>query len=63
MLSRLAESYFWLGRYLERAEATTRLLAEHHQLMVEDQSVSETLACAVLLEALEAERNARRMLE
>jgi uncharacterized alpha-E superfamily protein len=52
VLSRLAESYFWLGRYLERAEATTRLLAEHHQLMVEDQSVSETLACAVLLEAL-----------
>jgi len=52
MLSRLAESYFWLGRYLERAEATTRLLAEHHQLMVEDQSVSELLACAVLLEAL-----------
>jgi len=52
MLSRLAESYFWLGRYLERAEATTRLLAEHHQLMVEDQSVSELLACAVLLDAL-----------
>lgn len=52
MLSRLAESYFWLGRYLERAESTTRLLAEHHQLMIEDQSVAEELACASLLEAL-----------
>ena len=52
MISRLAESYFWLGRDLDRAEATTRLLAEHHQLLVEDQSVSERLACAVLLEAL-----------
>lgn len=52
MLSRIAESYFWLGRYLERAEATTRLLSEHHQLMVEDQSVSESLAIALLLDAL-----------
>ena len=30
MLSRIAESFFWLGRYVERAEATARLLAEHH---------------------------------
>lgn len=52
MLSRIAESFFWLGRYVERAEATARLLAEHHQLMVEDRSVPEERAGAVLLEAL-----------
>lgn len=52
MLSRIAESFFWLGRYVERAEATARLLAEHHQLMVEDRSVEEPTACSVLLESL-----------
>lgn len=52
MLSRIAESYFWIGRYLERAEATARLLAEHHQLMVEERTVPEELAAAVLLDAL-----------
>lgn len=52
MLSRIAESYFWIGRYLERAEATSRLLAEHHQLMVEERTVPEELASAVLLDAL-----------
>ncbi|HQY99598.1 MAG TPA: alpha-E domain-containing protein [Propionicimonas sp.] len=52
MLSRIAESFYWMGRYLERAEATTRLLAEHHQLVVEDKSVEFSLAAGVLLEAL-----------
>lgn len=52
MLSRIAESFFWLGRYVERAEATARLLAEHHQLLVEDRSVPEELGCAILLDAL-----------
>lgn len=52
MLSRLAESFFWIGRYIERAEATTRLLSEHHQLLVEDTRVSPALGCRVLLDAL-----------
>ena len=52
MLSRLAESFYWIGSYLERAEATARLLAEHHQLTVEDRSVPENLAAAVVLDAL-----------
>lgn len=52
MLSRIAESFFWLGRYVERAEATARLLAEHHQLMIEDQSVPDPVGCGVLLDAL-----------
>lgn len=52
MLSRIAESFYWLGRYVERAEATARLLAEHHQLLVEDRSVPEVTGCSVLLETL-----------
>jgi uncharacterized alpha-E superfamily protein len=52
MLSRIAESFYWLGRYVERAEATVRLLAEHHQLIVEDQSVPDAIGCSVLLDAL-----------
>ena len=52
MLSRLAESFYWIGSYLERAEATARLLAEHHQLTVEDRSVPEDVAATVVLDAL-----------
>jgi len=52
MLSRLAESFFWIGRYTERAEATTRLLSEHHQLLVEDTRVAPEDGCRVLLDAL-----------
>jgi uncharacterized alpha-E superfamily protein len=55
MLSRLAESFYWIGRYLERAEATTRLLAEHHQLLVEDTRVPMVTGCKVLLDALTLE--------
>lgn len=52
MLSRIAESFFWLGRYVERAEATARLLSEHHQLLIEDRSVPEPIGCSLLLDAL-----------
>ena len=52
MLSRIAESFFWIGRYVERAEATARLLNEHHHLLVEDRSVDEGIGSAALLEAL-----------
>lgn len=52
MLSRIAESFFWLGRYVERAESTTRLLAEHHQLLVQDSAIPESWGCGVLLDSL-----------
>ena len=29
MLSRVADSLYWMSRYLERAEATARLIASH----------------------------------
>lgn len=48
MLSRIAESMFWIGRYVERAEDTSRLLQTHLRLITEDTS-SETEACRTLL--------------
>jgi len=48
VLSRIAESMFWIGRYVERAEDTSRLLQTHLRLMAED-TASETDACRNLL--------------
>ena len=48
MLSRIAESMFWIGRYVERAEDTSRLLQTHLRLITED-TTSETEACRNLL--------------
>lgn len=47
MLSRLAESFFWLGRYLERAEGTTRLLNEFHSLIVQDNKSHAAHGCGI----------------
>ncbi len=48
MLSRIAESLFWVGRYLERAEDTTRILdVQIHQLL-EGSTQDEDLASRVL---------------
>ncbi len=42
MLSRVAESLYWMSRYLERAEHTTRLLDVNLNLMLdEDESAAE----------------------
>lgn len=49
MLSRMAESLFWIGRYLERAEDTSRLLDVHVQLLLEDPVVDEEAASRALL--------------
>jgi uncharacterized alpha-E superfamily protein len=49
MLSRVAEALFWIGRYVERAEDTARLLDVHFDEMLEDPRVSEADACATLL--------------
>ncbi|MCU0301075.1 MAG: alpha-E domain-containing protein [Candidatus Nanopelagicales bacterium] len=49
MLSRIAEAMFWIGRYVERAEATTRLLVEHHQLLVEDTRLNPAVGAEALL--------------
>ena len=52
MLSRIAEAMFWIGRYVERAEVTTRLLVEHHQLLVEDTRLDPGVGVEAMLEPL-----------
>ena len=52
MLSRIAESLFWIGRYVERADGTSRLLDVHLQLLLEDPWVDEDTACRSLLEVI-----------
>ncbi|MDQ1402501.1 MAG: hypothetical protein QOG03_817, partial [Actinomycetota bacterium] len=52
MLSRIAESLYWLGRYIERAEDTARILDVHYHLLLEDRWVDEGSACAALLEVM-----------
>ena len=54
MLSRIAESLFWIGRYLERAEDTSRILDVHLNLLVEDPAVDEEPACRALLAVMGA---------
>jgi len=49
MLSRVAEALFWVGRYVERAEDTARLLDVHFHEVLEDPRVDEADACVVLL--------------
>ncbi|MFZ1410695.1 MAG: alpha-E domain-containing protein [Micropruina sp.] len=49
MLSRIAESLFWIGRYLERAEDTCRIVEVHLQLLLDDPSVDSEAAGASLL--------------
>ncbi|MEO0024747.1 MAG: hypothetical protein RL196_1188 [Actinomycetota bacterium] len=52
MLSRIAESLFWIGRYIERADGTSRLLDVHLQLLLEDPWVEENQACRSLLDVI-----------
>ena len=57
MLSRIAESLFWIGRYIERADGTARLLDVHLQLLLEDPWVDEDTACRSLLQVIGADAN------
>lgn len=52
MLSRLAESFFWMGRYVERAEGTTRLVLEMHQLLVGEADVDQRRGAGLVLHGL-----------
>src|SRR6186997_3176956 len=49
MLSRIAESLFWIGRYVERAKDTARILDVQTQLILEDPGVDEETTCRSLL--------------
>jgi uncharacterized alpha-E superfamily protein len=55
MLSRIAESLFWIGRYIERADVTARLLDVHIQLLLEDPWAEEDPVCRTLLSVMDHE--------
>ncbi|QPE04317.1 alpha-E domain-containing protein [Microbacterium schleiferi] len=52
MLSRIAESLFWIGRYIERSDGTARILDVHLQLLLEDPWIDEDTACRSLLNVM-----------
>jgi len=54
VLSRIAESLFWIGRYLERAEDTTRIVEVHLQLLLDDPSVDQDDAAVSLMAVMGA---------
>jgi uncharacterized alpha-E superfamily protein len=52
MLSRIAESLYWIGRYVERAEDTARILDVHMHRMLQDPWTDEERACRSLLSVM-----------
>jgi uncharacterized alpha-E superfamily protein len=52
MLSRIAESLYWIGRYVERAEDTSRIVDVHLNVLLEDPWAREEVVCASLLSAM-----------
>lgn len=67
MLSRIAEALFWVGRYVERAEDTARLLDVHFHLVLEDPTIDEAKSTAVLAAVMgvrdDAPADTRQLLE
>jgi uncharacterized alpha-E superfamily protein len=53
LLSRIAESLFWIGRYIERADDTARLVDVHLQILLEDPWSEEDAACRSLLSVMD----------
>ncbi|MBI1335047.1 MAG: alpha-E domain-containing protein [Armatimonadetes bacterium] len=49
MLSRHADSAYWLGRYMERAEATARMIDVHYHFGLESRYVGEVLRWSSIL--------------
>jgi uncharacterized alpha-E superfamily protein len=52
VLSRIAQSLYWIGRYVERAEDTARILDVHLHQLLEDPWVDEQRSCRALLEVM-----------
>jgi uncharacterized alpha-E superfamily protein len=55
MLSRIGESLFWIGRYIERSDDTARLLEVQAQLILEEASIPEATICSQLLAVMGVE--------
>ncbi len=54
MLSRVAEELYWIGRYVERAEDTSRLLDVHVHALLEDPWVDAQVASRDVLQVMGA---------
>jgi uncharacterized alpha-E superfamily protein len=52
LLSRIAESLFWLGRYVERADDTARVLDAFMHRLLDDPGTDEEAACRTLFAVL-----------
>lgn len=55
MLSRIAESLYWIGRYVERADATSRVLDVHLQRVLDDPEADQHRVLASLLSVMGAD--------
>ena len=58
MLSRVADSLYWMSRYIERAEHTARLIAVKLDSMVEQTPEDATASWARVVESLTGEKTA-----
>src|SRR6266567_322189 len=58
MLSRVADSLYWMSRYIERAEHTARLIAVKLESMVEQTPEDAAASWARVVEALTGEKTA-----
>ena len=58
MLSRVADSLYWMSRYIERAEHTARLMAVKLESMVEQTPEDAAASWARVIEALTGEKRA-----
>ncbi|KHO19183.1 alpha-E domain-containing protein [Mycolicibacterium setense] len=61
MLARNAESLYWIGRYVERADDTARILDVTVHQLLEDSSVDPDIASRTLLRVLGIEPPAQRL--
>ncbi len=59
MLSRVAESLYWMSRYVERAEHTTRLIAVKLESMIEQTHEESHASWRRVVAALSAEKHAK----
>ena len=55
MLTRIAESLYWIGRYVERADDTARILDVSVHQLLEDATVDADAAARTLLGVLGVE--------
>src|SRR5437773_1051326 len=56
MLSRVADSLYWMSRYIERAEHTARLIAVKLDSMVEQTPEEATASWSRVIQALTGEK-------